>query len=134
MAENKPVPVSSSALIPVGGRNFASMTDASQLDSLKASAPAFHNAIDRALKVQGKVRDMDSIQEIKSKQYYTPKRVEPKGFVTGAPVIDNEGRKLTIIHASAGHTKKTHTPVHRVVNKRGESWLAKETDLSLRVK
>lgn len=136
MADHKPEPAPPSALIKVGGTNFASMTDASQIDSLKASAPSWHNNITEALKAQGKVRPEDPVVAMAQHQSRSvAKRISAvQGFRRGAPVIHREtGKKLTIIHASVGHTKKTNTPVHRVADKQGNVWDIKETLLKLRV-
>ena len=132
MADTKPEPAPSSALIKVGGTNFASMTDASQIDSLKASAPSWHNNITEVLKATGKVRPEDPVVAM-AQRGYVPKK-EVMKFRTGAPVLHlATGKKLTIIHASVGHTKKTKTPVHRVADRNGNVWDIKETLLKLRV-
>lgn len=133
MADHKSEPVSPSALIKVGGNNFFNMTDASGIDSLRAAAPAFHHNIDNALKASGKVRMEDPIVAA-AQRGYVPVRQQIKRFKTGAPVIHVEtGRKLTIIHASVGHTKKTHTPVHKCADKDGNVWDISESKLKLRM-
>ena len=53
-------------------------------------------------------------------------------FSRGAEVRDvKERRKGIIIQASVGYTKKSRTPVHRVADKHGDVWLAKEKNLEL---
>src|SRR5258708_7613578 len=124
----QPEKVSASSLIPVGGTNFANMNSVSQLNSLQDLAPGFHRATLDALKASGKVRE-DPLQV----EHVTvrPSRIL-KNFGHGARVKDSkEGRKGVIIHANAGYTKQKHTPVHRVADSKGKSWLAKETDLKL---
>jgi hypothetical protein len=133
MADHKPESVSPSSLIKVGGTNFFSMTDASGIDTMRASAPGFHSAIDRALKASGKVRGADPVVELAKREMFTQPKRQVQGFVKGAPVKDQKGRRLTIIHASVGYTKKTQTPVHEVVDKDGDRWLEKESNLKLRM-
>jgi|HubBroStandDraft_2_1064218.scaffolds.fasta_scaffold257881_2 hypothetical protein len=126
-------PISSSRLVKVGGNNFANMRDASQIDTLKAAAPAFHGNIDHALKASGTVRAPDPVVEAAMYRTQQQKR-EILGFTKGAPVKHLEtGKKLTILQASVGHTKKTRTPVHKVVDKEGNVWLEKESKLKLRM-
>ena len=125
--ETKAVPVSPSALIPVGGSNFFNMQNVSDLQSLEAQAPPFHQAINRAIIASGKAREED----------YQPEHVtvrQPKAIPTfgvGAQARTREGKRVTIIQASAGYTKKTRTPVHKVADKRGNVWLEKESNLDL---
>jgi hypothetical protein len=124
-----------SALIPVGGNNFSKMTDSSQLSSMEAGAPPFHSRVLNALKATGKVREDQVIsrasQPDRNTGYDTiPVRKKLK-FVNGARVKNLQGKKLTIIQASAGHTKKGNILVHKVANKEGESWLEKESELTL---
>lgn len=133
--EKKGELVSPSALIPVGGNNFSKLTDSSQLSSMEASAPPFHRSVLNALKATGKVREDQVIsrasQPDRNTGYDTiPVRKKLK-FVNGARVKNIEGKKLTIIQASCGHTKKSNIPVHKVANKKGESWLEKENELTL---
>jgi hypothetical protein len=134
MADNefKAEPVSPSALIKVGGTNFASMTDASAIDTMRASAPAFHSNVDHALRASGKVRD----EGFETKQTFVTRQhgKTAKMFKTGAPVIHVEtGKKLTIIHASVGFTRKSRTPVHKCADKNGNVWDIKESKLKLRM-
>jgi hypothetical protein len=131
-SKNESSTISSSALIPVRGRNFFSMQDASEISSMEASAPAFHNRALTALKASGKIRDEDPYP-VRYESRSQAKRITAiQGFIKGAPVIDREGRKLTIKAASIGHTEKKHIPVHKVVDKHGDTWLEKETNLRLR--
>src|ERR1700751_1421432 len=97
--------IPASSLIPVGGNNFQKMTDASQLSSLEASAPAFHRSVLNALKAAGKVREDEKLVEMMKGRREQVTEGPRMGFRTGSPVIDKQGRKLTIIHARAGHTK-----------------------------
>lgn len=132
--EHKAVPVPPSALIPVGGTNFASMTDISQLQQLESSAPAFHRNILHALKASGKIRG-DTAQ-ISDEQLVgaVQERSKPRTIKCGkgSVVIDSvQRRKGTIVKLNAGYTKVTHTPVHRVCDKNGDVWLAKETNLKV---
>ena len=128
--ETKPVPVPSSSLIPVGGTNFSSMNDISQLQSVEAQAPAWHSSTIARLKAAGKIRE-ETIQPEQFKQAVSVQQSKVTTFGTGARVMTSEGKKVTIIQASAGYTKKTKTPVHRVANKAGKTWLEKETNLTL---
>lgn len=120
----KPVPIDSSALIPLGEKvtNFASMTSVNDLRTMKARAvghpdPAPHledNAVGRSM------------------QERIPLTRKPKEIPLskGVTVYDKLMKKKgVIIKANAGETKKTHTPVHRLADARGDSWLAKSTDL-----
>lgn len=131
----KPEPVSSAALIPVGGTNFYNMQSVEQLQSMEASAPAFHRSVTRALVASGKVRE-ENIQPEQLRGMDKTERAQRHGrnmsFGTGARVMINEtGKKVTIIQASAGHTKKTKVPVHKVADTKGNVWLEKETALTL---
>jgi hypothetical protein len=119
----KPVPVPASALIPVGGTNFANMNDIRELRSLEESAPAFHRNITRSLVAAGKVRE----NNVELEQLHN----RPSKFGLGAIVKNKMGKQVTIIQVSAGHTKKTNTPVHKVADKKGNVWLEKESDLKL---
>ena len=134
--ETKPVLVSPNALIKVGGNNFMNMTDASQLTSLEQSAPAFHRRVVDALKASGKVRAEDPIvaqaQRHSQPEFYRPQQQKMR-FTTGAIVQNKAGKRLTIIKASAGHTRKNNIPVHRVADKNGKVWLERENDLKLLV-
>jgi hypothetical protein len=119
---------SPSDLIPVNGNCFANMSDVAQLQSLEASAPSFHRRVVDALKASGKVRGEDVLENATVIRDPRPR----KKFGIGARVRDVEkGRKGIIIHASAGYTKKKHTPVHKVADKNGNIWLAKQTNLEL---
>lgn len=132
MAEKewKPEPVAPSSLIQVGGTTFSSMRSAADLASAEASAPTWHRAALNAIKAQGKVREETQFTE-DGQTVIIPRR--PKAiFCTGARAIDRTYRKkVTIIQCKAGYTKKTKTPVHKVVDKAGNVWLAKQTDLEL---
>lgn len=125
--EHKPESVSPSALIQVGGTNFASMRDSSQLASLEASAPAFHRQVLNAIKGSGKVRDT----EVAETMFASVKKLSNK-ITNGVTVKDNVRKtKGIVIQAKAGYTKKSKTPVHRIADRQGNSWLAKETDLKI---
>jgi hypothetical protein len=135
MAEGKPIPVrpgESTNLIQVGGTNFASMNSVEALNSMEASAPSWHRATMDRLKAAGKVRE-ENIQpeQFEQRQSQVMLRDSIKTFGQGAIVKNAEGKKLTIIKASAGYTKKTRTPVHKVADKAGNVWLEKETNLKL---
>lgn len=138
MPDHKPESVSSSSLIKVGGSNFFNMSDASQIDTLKAAAPPFHDAISRALTASGTARVPDPVVAAAERIVKSETKRDIRGstnqFTKGTPVRNREGRKLTIIKASVGETKKTRTNVHKVVDKEGNTWLEKETDLTLRLK
>lgn len=117
-----------SSLIPVGGNNFYSMRDVSQLNALESSAPAFHRAVVNGLKASGKVRGEDVVEAATVIRDPRPK----KKFGTGAKVRDKEKRcKGIIIQANAGYTRKTNIPVHRVADSNGNSWLAKQSNLTV---
>jgi hypothetical protein len=122
-----------SALIKVGGNNFASMTDASQLSSMESAAPPFHRTVLNALKASGKIREdqviTNTIRQSPANRNLLAKKI--LRYVTGARVRNKQGKKLTIIQASCGHTKKNKIPVHKVANKDGDSWLERENDLEL---
>jgi len=132
--------ISSTSLARLGGTNFFNMRDASQLNSVVASAPPFHQNVTRALIASGKVMPKDPIVErailqtmpaTRTIRAATPRLV----FTRGTPVVHTPtGKKLTVIQASVGHTKKTLTPVHRVADKRGNSWDIKETELQPRLR
>lgn len=126
-----PTPVSRSSLIPIQNKCFYNMQDASELDAMEHDpGAAWHRRALDGLKAQGKVRD-DSVLEESSgvRVIRDPKN---KHFRTGSQVVDNDKQKKgIIIAASVGYTKKRKTPVHRVADKRGKTWLAKETDLTL---
>lgn len=54
-------------------------------------------------------------------------------FSKGATVKDsNLHRKGIIIKANAGHTRKSHSPVHLICDENGDTWLAKEKHLKLK--
>lgn len=127
--ENKAVPVSPSALIPVGGSNFFNMQDLDQLRSMEASAPAWHGNSVRNMIANGKVRE-----ENNNPEHLITGRAQAKDLPTfgiGSRVRNKEGKKATIIQAVAGYTKKTNTPVHKVSDKKGNIWLEKQTNLEL---
>lgn len=129
--EHKAIPVSSSQLIKVGGTDytsFANMNSVNDLASVEMAAPAFHRRYVDALKASGKVRD-DTLIAPRSVAVLPQ---QAKGFKRGVSVVTTEGKKVTIIQASAGYTKRSNTPVHRVADKKGNSWLEKETDLTIR--
>ena len=118
--------VSSSALIPVGGTNFASMNDASQIDTLRMTAPGIHHSLDRAIKASGK--HIEELAVPQQERILLPVK-RKASFGVGTRVINAKGRKLTIIQANAGYTKKTRTPVHKLADTNGNIYLEKETDL-----
>lgn len=130
--EHKAEPISSSALIRVGGTNIASMNSVNDLIAVEMTAPPVHRSYVNALKASGKVKDSDLIASSlasSSAQHVQVKSI--KTYSRGSSVVNKEGKKLTIIEASAGHTKKTKTPVHRVSDRKGNTWLEKETDLTI---
>ena len=129
MAEHSAVPVSPSSLIKPGGTNFSSMQSLDDLHRAESKAPDFHRRTLDALKATGKVRDDGTQQRSAMPSSVTP--TKPRGFKIGVRVMNKAGKKLTIIQAQAGYTKKTKTPVHRVADRQGESWLERETDLQL---
>lgn len=131
MADNdhKADPVSPSALIQVGGTNFSGMRGVDQLRSVEASAPAFHGAALRSLIKNGKVRD-DTVQQERVSNVVVPKSSKLK-FGLGAIARTSDGKKVTIIQASAGYTAKSKTPVHKVADRNGRVWLEKESNLRL---
>lgn len=128
----KPERVSSSSLIPINGSNFYNMRGVQDLQSLEGSAPAFHRRMLEALKASGKVRDDGTHQEVESIPSHASAPRRRKGIGNGARVMDlKRGIKVTIIHANAGHTKKSKTPVHRVANRDGETWFLREDEMKL---
>ncbi len=123
--------VDSSSLIQVGGTNFFNMRGVQELQSLEASAPALHRRMLAALKASGKVRD-DGTHETEYLPSHASAQRSKIGFGNGARVFDLKRRvKVTIIYAKAGYTKKTKTPVHRVANRDGESWLVRQDEIKL---
>lgn len=131
MAEKewKAEPVSASSLIPVGGTNFASMKDASQLRSVQASAPPMHRQYDRA-STGGALED-NEVGRSALQRVPMNNRVL-NNFGLGAAVHDNnKQRRGVIIQASVGTTRKTKTPVHKISDSRGKTWNAKQSDLKL---
>jgi hypothetical protein len=128
--EHKAVPVSPSALIPVGGSNFFNMHDVNDLNTLIAQAPPDHQMLNRAIIAQGKIHGtaQDAEQAITGRIIQRPKLTT---FKKGAIARTSDGKKVTIIKANASYTRKTHAPVHRVADGRGKVWLEKQTDLEL---
>lgn len=127
-----PERVDSSALLPGAQKSISRMQSASDISMAEASAPAWHrNTLDR-LKAAGKVREEN--QAPPRREIYGD--IEPpvrKTFITGARVVHKEtGKKLTIIQARAGYTKRSHITAHRVADKDGNSWIELETKLKLR--
>lgn len=126
MADHKTVPVSPSALIPLGGKNFSNMRSVQDLRSLQASASGMHGAMDPTSRLK-KDTEVSSVVIPARQQMKTAKK-----FANGVIVQDKRmRRKGTIIQASAGHTKKTKTPVHQLADREGNAWLAKESDLDV---
>src|SRR4051812_42131814 len=122
MAEEwKAVQCTPNSLIQLNGvTNFASMRSAQELSTLEATAPAFHHRVLSALKAGGKVRAEENIQPQRS--YETRGQVIKASFRQGASVKDTkEKRKGVVIQAAAGYTKKSHTPVHRIADNKGNS-------------
>ena len=136
--EWKPDPVSASSLIQVGKdnsnyRSLANITSMDQLLSIEASAPSFHTSAMRALETAAKMRQRNSndeeTQQIVSRHHI---QREPKAeFGRGAKVVNKEGKRLTIIYANAGVTRKSKTPVHKVADRKGNTWLEKQSNLTL---
>lgn len=120
--------VSASELIPVGGTNFASMTDASQIDSMRMTAPGEHRFLDNAIKAQGKHKAELAVPH-QERIIIPPQR--KLAFGVGSRVVNQSGKKLTIIQANAGYTKKSKTPVHKLADKSGNIYIEKQTDLKL---
>lgn len=129
--EWKAVPVSSSELIRLGGTNFFNMQSVQDLQTVESTAPAFHTRVLNALKASGKVRD-DGTHYDATLPIHAPINRQMNNFGRGARVYDRtKSVKCTIIHANAGYTRKTRTPVHRVADRSGDTWLAKESELKL---
>lgn len=126
-----PIRVGRSSLIPVGGRNFYNMHAVEDLDTLERDPAAnWHRGLMQGLKASGKVRD-DSVMEEATRVRVVPDHRNRK-ISRGANVKDRKTRRKGIIIAAAvGYTKKSKTPVHRVADKNGNSWLAKQSDLEL---
>lgn len=131
--------LSPSSLIKLEGKNFFNMTSAEDLSFIEASAPAWHTRMLHALKASGKIREDQVMAPDPSNRGYVRNMQatrHEKKFTRGTlcKVKDDgerPGKKVTIIHASAGHTKKTHTPVHLVADRNGDTWLERETNLKL---
>jgi hypothetical protein len=122
MADHKPVPIDSSALIKVGGTNFFNMRSVRDLQAAMSEAPP-----ESSVGLFGNIRMDTDVSSPVLKLNGTKKE-----FVKGASVFDKKkGKKATIILASAGYTKHSKVTVHRVADKKGDSWLAVETDLTL---
>lgn len=110
---------------------FANMRSAADLPL----SPASHDEMTRRIVAAGKIRSSQRSESEYGSDYVPPRQVVARAekrnsFARGTKVRDvNTGRKGVIIQASAGHTKKTKTPVHRVSDKYGNSWLARQDDL-----
>jgi len=110
---------------------FASMQSVADLDMACASAPGDHQIILERIKRMGKARAQGNGEvRTKPKRTITLEATRTNGFSTGATVRDREGRKGIIIHANAARTQ-SGKPVHRIADKRGRSWLAKQSHLTL---
>lgn len=130
MADWKPEHVSSSSLIQLEGTNFQNMHSVDDLRSIQAGASSVHRAWDAPV-TGGKVSDGYDPPP-RRVNFVSPVRIKTMIFSSGAKVQDNKkDKKGVIIQMNAGYTQRTHTPVHRVADKQGNSWLAKQTDLDL---
>jgi hypothetical protein len=123
--ERKPAP-------PLGGICFQNMQSVADLDSTCATAPGEHTMITERIKAMGKVREARRQGVRMSDREVDVPRPRRMTFSNGATVRDVKSRRRgIIIKASAGYTKKTHSPVHKLCDENGDTWLAKEKDLKL---
>lgn len=124
--DGKPVQVSSSALITLGGKNFSSMQSVQDLRSLQAGAIG-HGGLDPTARLK-KDTDIPAVRASGK----TATTASQLSITKGAKVMDKKTGKIGhVIRAAAGHTKKTGTLVHQVADKNGDTWLAKESNLSV---
>lgn len=131
---------------PAGGTCFANMNTVEDLQSCCDMNPeaAFHNLATRRIIAMGKVRGEqrrsgEEVGEVPNFDIKPAPRAINKVklnvkahnvFARGMSVKDRtNGRKGVIIHANAGYTKSSHTPVHRICDNKGNAWLAREDHL-----
>ena len=125
--ETKAVPVPASALIPLKGTHFCNMGSVDDLRSAISAAPPPDQSVPRSFLASG-VEQSVHIARVNIQ----PRKIEKLQCGRGAYVRDTRlGKKGTIVKMNAGYTKKTHTPVHKIRNQRGDEWLAKETNIEV---
>lgn len=111
--------------------NFASMKTVDDLENAKMRNPAagWHEAVRRAFQWQND--DPQGLFEAKVTTLAKSRKVgNIQAFVPGTRVKDiKHRRKGIIIQANAGYTKKRKRPVHLVVDREGDAWYAKQSDL-----
>jgi hypothetical protein len=113
----------------LGGVCFQNMHSAADLQSVCAQAPEGHTLITNRIRAMGKAR-------AESSQPLPPRitvKAERQTFTRGSTVKDlKTGRRGIIIKANASYTAKSHSPVHRICDENGDTWLAKEKHLKLK--
>jgi len=130
--EHKTERISASALIPVGGDNFYNMRGPEDLEMLKMSNPniGFHEQTRRLFGVKEDTKA--GLFEAGASQVRSPRSSILLGFSDGARVRDTKKKKKgIIIETNVGYSKKKRIPAHRVSDKNGNTWFAKESDLDL---
>jgi hypothetical protein len=123
--------VEPSAILPPASKSIARYNDVNDLNRAQNSAPGFHRRLLDAMKASGKVRSPheEDFQQERVTIHRDPRatRIE-----RGSEVRDTKtGRKGIVIRANAGYTKKSHTPVHEIADRNGNSWLQKTKHLKL---
>jgi hypothetical protein len=132
--DGKPVPATAPSL---GGNCFMNMRTPKDLDTLCASAPSSQSVYMSKLRAAGARKTGHHVPANMPREevYVRPVqsiKTQKVRFVKGADVKDlSTSRRGIIIQANAGYTAKTHKPVHRLCDARGNTWLAKEKNLKL---
>lgn len=131
MGEYKgPERVDPSSLLQGGEKSLGRLTGPEMLTMIELSRPSWHGQAINAIKARGRVPGAQVRQNVvQAGDIQVP--VRRKAYVTGARVQYTEtGKKLTVIKASVGRTKKGRI-LHRVADTQGNVWDISEKKLKL---
>lgn len=118
----------------IGGMCFQNMRSLDDLKAACSTAPATHQqAMDWVISHGKKRGDFEPPRRVEKPQPRAQVTISAaRSFTRGRYCKDKVSqRKGIIIHANAGYTRKTNQPVHKLADKNGNSWLAKQKDLIL---
>jgi hypothetical protein len=108
---------------------FQNMPTVDAVDSIRATAPD----LDREYGIRARKPGQAFVPQPRSLPPRAQVTIAAAAFSRGRTVKDkSNGRTGIIIKANAGFTKKSHTPVHEIVDHRGHKWYGKEKDLRLK--
>lgn len=123
--------VAPSAILPPAKSSIMAMDSVNDLNAAESSAPGFHRRVLDALKASGKVKSPHA-EDFEEREPVSIHRdpIRTARIERGSDVRDiKTKRRGIVIKACAGYTKRSHTPVHRIADRHGDTWLAKSTDL-----